>query len=122
MDVMDFLARYVAPAIIGGAAGLLSPWAKWEIEKRGQKLARHRELVTAWRLTLIPMISDRNRDWFEVRPLITASPYFASLKPHLSARALKMIDAERTAYAGEDVFLKLLTDEIGRIEKEWKLV
>ncbi|WP_407157695.1 hypothetical protein [Bradyrhizobium sp. STM 3557] len=122
MDLLDIAARYVAPPILGGVAGLFSPWASWGIEKRRQKLARRREFVTGWRLELIPMFSDRNKDWSEVKPSITASPYFASLRPHLSAKAREMIYAQRTAYAGEDLFLTLLTDEIGRIEREWKLV
>jgi hypothetical protein len=33
-----------------------------------------------------------------------------------------MIYADRTVHAGEDVFLKLFTNEIERIEREWKLV
>jgi hypothetical protein len=122
MDWLDIAARYVVPPILGGIAGLFSPWANWGIEKRRQKLARRRELITGWRLELVPMFSDRNKDWSAVKPLIIASPYFASLKPHLSETALKKIFAERTVHVGEDVFLKLLTDEIGRVERKWKLV
>ena len=80
MDWLDIAARYVVPPILGGIAGLFSPWANWGIEKRRQKLARRRELITGWRLELVPMLSDRNKDWSAVKPLITASPYFASLK------------------------------------------
>lgn len=68
------------------------------------------------------MLSDRGKDWSDVKPLMTASPYFASLEPHLSPKAREMIHAQRTIYVGEDVFLKLLTSEIGRIERKWKLV
>ncbi|TKV73294.1 hypothetical protein FDV58_37710 [Bradyrhizobium elkanii] len=122
MDYLDIVARYVVPPILGGIAGLFSPWANWGIEKRRQQLARRRELVTGWRLELIPMLSDRGKDWSDVKPLMTASPYFASLEPHLSPKAREMIHAQRTIYVGEDVFLKLLTSEIGRIERKWKLV
>jgi hypothetical protein len=64
----------------------------------------------------------RKRDWRDLREIITTSPYYASLKPELSPEAIKMIEADRTAYVGEDVFLKLFTNEIGRIERKWKLV
>jgi hypothetical protein len=122
MDWIDVAARYVVPPILGGIAGLFSPWANWGIEKRRQKLTRQRELVTGWRLELIPMFSDREKDWLEVRPALTVSPYYASLRPHLSKEAVKMIEVERTAFAGTDVFLRLFTNEIARIEKKWKLV
>jgi hypothetical protein len=122
MDWVDIAARYVVPPILGGLAGFFSPWASWEIEKRRQKLARRRELVTGWRMTLIPMLNERKTDWLNLRPKLIASPFYASLRPHLSDEALKMIYADRTVHAGEDVFLKLFTNEIGRIEREWKLV
>lgn len=122
MDILDIAARYVVPPILGGIAGLFSPWANWGIEKRRQRLARRRELITGWRLELIPMFSDRERDWLEVKQSVTASPFFASLRPHLSPKAIEMIYAQRTVYVGEDIFLGLLTSEIGRIERKWKLV
>jgi hypothetical protein len=120
--LMDIVTRYVVPPILGGAAGLFSPWAAWEIEKRRQKLDRRRQLVTGWRLELIPMFQDRQRDWRDIREAITTSPYYASLRPHLSAKAIEMVQAERIFYVGEDVFLRLFINEIGRIESEWKLV
>jgi hypothetical protein len=122
MDWMDVAARYVVPPILGGIAGFFSPWANWIIEKNRQKLTRRRALVTGWRLELIPMFNDREKDWMELRPALTASPFYASLRPHLSHRAVSMIVAERTVYAGTDVFLRLFKSEIGRIEKRWKLV
>jgi hypothetical protein len=122
MDWVDIAARYIVPPILGGVAGFFSPWASWEIEKRRQKLVRHRELVTGWRMNLIPVFHDRKRDWRDLREIITTSPYYASLKPEPSPEAIKMIEADRTAYVGEDVFLKLFTNEIGRIERKWKLV
>jgi hypothetical protein len=122
MDWMDVAARYVIPPILGGIAGVFSPFANWGIEKRRQKLARRRELITAWRLELIPMLRDREKDWPDVREEMAASPYYASLRPHLSAAAVGMIQADRTVYVGTDVFLRLFTGEIGRIERKWKLV
>jgi hypothetical protein len=122
MDWIDVAARYVVPPILGGLAGFFSPWANWGIEKRRQKLARRRELITGWRLELIPMLSDREKDWLELRSAMTASPFYASLRPHLSENAVKMIEADRTAFAGTDVFLRLFTNEIARIEQKWKLV
>jgi hypothetical protein len=68
------------------------------------------------------MFSNRETNWLELRPAVTASPFYASLRPHLTEKPVKMIEAERTAFVGTDVFLRLFTNEIGRIEKKWKLV
>src|SRR5512132_3125347 len=113
MDLMDIVARYVVPPILGGAAGFFSPWPHWWIEQRRQKLTRRRELVTGWRMNLIPMFSDRKQSWDEIRSRLVSSPFYASLRPELSAKAVKMIEeSDRAAYVGEDVFLRLFTNEI----------
>jgi len=122
MDFLDVLARYVAPAIIGGAAGLFSSWASWGIENRRQKLSNRRELVQLWRSALIPMFSNRKRGWNEIKPELTASIAYSSLRPQLSHEALSMIETDRTPYVGEDRYLTLFINEIGRIEREWHLV
>lgn len=114
--------RFVLPPVLGGAGGLVAIYANWGIEKSRQKLARHRELVTGWRMNLIPMFEDRKQDWGHLREMMRVSPYYASLRPNLSAKAVEMIEAERTVFVGEDIFLKLFTDEIGRIERKWNLV
>jgi len=136
---LDILTRYVLPPILGGAGGLITIWANWGIEKHKQRLQRHRELVTGWRMELIPMIGQAHEPpiiWAgERQRAVMASPYYASLRPHLSAEAIKQIEdpmimifvrADATAKPTNDwnhhFPLKVFVDEIGRIEKEWKLV
>ena len=134
---LDIFTRYVLPPILGGAGGFISIWANWGIEKRKQRLQRQRELITGWRMTLIPMIGqkqERPMVWAgERQRAVMASPYYASLRPHLSAEAIKQIEDPMTiifAPADERATndwthhfpLKIFVDEIGRIEKEWKLV
>ena len=134
---LDILTRYVLPPILGGAGGFTTIWANWGIEKRKQRLQRRRELITGWRMTLIPMIGQTQEDpmvWAgERQRAVMASPYYASLRPHLSAEAIKQIEDPMTiifAPADERARndwthhfpLKIFVDEIGRIEKEWKLV
>jgi len=66
---------------------------------------------------------------------VMASPYYASLRPHLSASAIEQIEdptikifvradpkAKRTHDWSHHFPLKIFVDEIGRIEKGWKLV
>jgi hypothetical protein len=122
MDWTDVITRFIVPPILGGAGGLIAIYANWGIEKSRQRLARRRDLVTGWRMNIIPMFQDRDVDWLELKPRLIVSPFYASLRPHLSDDAVRMIYTERTAYAGEDVFLKLFTSEIGRVERKWKLV
>jgi hypothetical protein len=136
---LDIFTRYVLPPILGGAGGFISIWANWGIEKRKQRLQRRRELITGWRMTLIPMIGqsqDPPMIWAgERQRAVMTSPYYASLRPHLSANAIKQIEdpaikifirANPKAIPTNDwnhhFPLKVFVDEIGRIEKEWKLV
>ena len=136
---LDILTRYVLPPILGGAGGLITIWANWGIEKRKQRLERHRELVTGWRMTLIPMIGQSQDPpvvWAgERQRAVMTSPYYASLRPHLSPAAIQKIEdpvikifiqADKSARKTNDwnhhFPLKIFIDEIGRIEKKWKLV
>ena len=54
---LDILTRFVLPPLLGGVGGLVTIWANWGIEKRKQRLQRQRELITGWRLELIPMVA-----------------------------------------------------------------
>ena len=88
LDWADVISKVIIPAVAGGIAGWFAPWRHWEIEKRRQVLERRRELVTAWRMKLIPMVSKLS-DWNEVEGRdVLGSPYHASQRPHLSAQAL----------------------------------
>jgi hypothetical protein len=118
----DIIGRYVLPSVLGIGTGLFSPWAGWGIEKRRQKLGRRRELVTAWRLNLIPLIK-RNPDIETLLPFLLGSPYYASLRPHLKPDILRRLEGKaRVAVAGERFPFEIFADEIGRIERQWKLV
>jgi hypothetical protein len=118
----DIIGRYVLPSALAIGTGLFSPWAGWGIEKRRQRLERRRELVTAWRMNLIPLIK-RNPDREALRPKLMESPYYASLRPHIKPELLRRIEGKsRVAVAGEDFPYEIFVGEIGRIEREWKLV
>jgi hypothetical protein len=137
---LDVLTRYVLPPILGGAGGLITIWANWGIEKRKQRLQRRRELITGWRLELIPMVAqaqDLTVVWAGDRQrAVMSSPYYASLRPHLSKDALRQIEdpaikifvrpTNSTTMPTHDWYhhfpLKIFVDEIARIEKQWKLV
>jgi hypothetical protein len=122
VDWIDALTRFVLPPILGGAGGLISVYANWGIEQQRQRLARRRELVTGWRMNLIPMLS-RSPDSEKLLSALFASPYYGSLRPHLRTEVLRRLEGKsRVAVVGENFPLEPILNEIGRIEREWKLV
>jgi hypothetical protein len=135
----EILSKYVLPPILGGIGGLIVSYFNWNIEKNKQRLQRKRELVTGWRINLIPMIAQSEQGampWAGERKLkVMSSPYYASLRPHLSDEAIVGIeDGNIKIYipglargAPKDDWhhhfpLKIFVEEIARIEREWKLV
>jgi hypothetical protein len=124
MDWSDIVTRYVLPPILGGVAGLFSPWANWWIEKSRQRLQRRRELVTGWRMKLIPMLKENGEgeSWTDQRGKLMASPYYASLRPHLLPEFAERLQKRRQMTVGDDFPISGLIEEIGRIERKWKLV
>jgi hypothetical protein len=90
-------------------------------------------------MTLIPMIGQPQNPpaiWAdECQRAVMSSPYYASLRPHLSANAIEQIEdptirvflhvdrtKKRTNDWNHQFPLKVFIDEIDRIEKKWKLV
>jgi hypothetical protein len=125
VDWIDALTRFVLPPILGGAGGLIGVYANWGIEQRRQRLARRRELVTGWRMNLVPLITRQspNAEIEEVRAALFASPFYASLRPHLSVKLRRRLEGEnRTIIVGENFPLEPILDEIGQIERRWQLV
>ena len=112
MDLFDVITRFVFPPLLGGAAGLVTVYANWGIEQQRQRLARRRELVTGWRMNLLPMLGEGKIDWDATKPKILASPYYASLRPHLSPELVGNIRSERTVFVGGDFPRTALIEEI----------
>jgi hypothetical protein len=121
MDWLDILSKFVIPAGVGGAAGFLASWGNWVIEKQRQRLQRRRELVTGWRMELIPLLPTEG--WSlggENEQAVLSSPYYYSLRPHLPEDIIKKLEG-RTILGGYNA-RRSIGDEIARIERTWKLV
>jgi hypothetical protein len=102
MDLVDVVTRFILPPLLGGAGGLITVYANWGIEKQRQRLARRRELVTGWRMNLLPMLGEGEIDWGTQKGKILASPFYASLRPHLSAKLVNDMRSERVIFVGGD--------------------
>ena len=135
----DFVTRFILPPVLGGAGGFLTIFANWGIDKRKHRLQRRRELITGWRLELIPMVAssqDSPEIWAGPKQAkVLSSPFYASLRPHLSQGAVKKIEdptmglvlnrggvPPSESYLAYRFPLKIFIDEIARIEREWNLV
>lgn len=130
---MNVLFQFVLPPLLGALAGWAAAYFQWDVEKRRARLARRAALVDTWRRELL-------EDWpqtdIQVVPRgglsVTHKPAYASLRPHLSAKCRTDLEgappkpgklrADTTIHVGRDSLRKDLVEEIGRIEKAWKLV
>ena len=116
------IAVGIVGAVIGFVSGLLTPWVKWEVDKRRERLAYRRRTVELWRTAI-----DREKhEPTDSRSDFLASPAYTSLRPHLSEEARRKVEAPRTVYVGggrgDSVRKQVLLDEVARIERTWALL
>lgn len=107
-------------AFIAGALGsIIAPWVNWRIEKRRQQLAYRKELVASWRKMPEDFNSSVGYNPSHLLVYLERHKDFYSLRPHLD----EVINNYRTVASDSDMpaLLSYLVDEIGRIERGWKL-
>src|SRR5215207_9219761 len=89
----EIFTQYVAPALVGGAAGLLSPWAAWGVEKRRGIRKRREELVDRWRAELLTdWDGTLNIGGQTTRYPFMDKPAYWSLREHLSKDFLNTLE------------------------------
>ena len=112
----------IVAAIVGFVSGLLTPWVKWEVEKRRERLAYRRRTVEVWRIA----IDGEKYEPTDSRSDFLSSPAYTSLRPRLTKEGRKKIEAARTVYVGggrgDSVRKQMLLDEVARIERSWGLL
>lgn len=121
-DIAEILKIISGPAVGFLFGSLLTGYVQWGIEKRKQILLRRRELVTGWRMELIPLLSHDDGSWDDLRAKLMSSPYYASLRPHLKPDLIRQLEQRRRRIVGDDFPIPHLSTEIARTEREWKLV
>jgi hypothetical protein len=118
---MEKIIIGIVSAVVGFLSGLLTPWIKWQIEKRRDKQRHRRDLIRSWRDAI-----DRHDGFGGAKSTFGDTDAYASLRPHMREEAVKKFEASRTAYVGggrgELVKKQMLLDEVARIESKWGLV
>ena len=134
-----------AGIITGSLSSIVAPWAVWGIKKRDLLLAHRRELVSKWRKMLFEISQRQVKTAEPIVHMLELYEDFYSLKPHLHPSVLDRLGLTETfkGQAFEQIqksealvadivspgkplknsgTFRLITDEVSRIEKEWKLV
>jgi hypothetical protein len=121
---MQAFLSIVLGFVAGIAGSLIAPWVNWGIEKRRQRLSHRRELIASWRKMVreVTLIKDESES--SLAELLERQEAFYSLQPHLSHKVISEIYRSRTFIAGSTISAgcSYMLDEIGEIEKRWKLV
>ena len=114
---MKEIAIAVVSLLVGAIVG---PYINWGIEKRKQKLAYKRELITSWRAMLADTREEgerpHNKGYYWYR--IEQHPSFTSLRPQLKTETCEEM---RTFEQDHDCHL-FLVKKVGEIEKKWELI
>ncbi len=122
----------IAGAVSGLGAGivasLIAPWVQLAVERRRETRIHRRQLISHWRGLVARHHNPRKADSH-----IVDDPDFLSLRAHLrpevrhrldlepgtEARPLRVTTNVRGVRVNED--LDIITQEIDRLEREWKL-
>ena len=100
-------------AVLGFVGGLVTPWVRWEMNKRRLERAEKARLIREWRAA-IDIFDFQNEN-------IGDSAWYSSLRAHLKKEIITKVEAPRTVYVGGgrgDLVLKhMLLDEVASLEK-----
>ncbi len=123
MDLAPVVTGVLAGTGTGVLAGLTTPWAQWAVEKRREKRTHQRAEIEKWR-AMVARDLQRNL----LSDAVQRDPDFLSLRPHLSDTARAELEHARgtTIISGgqgvaANYNLSIITGEIDRLEREWKL-
>jgi hypothetical protein len=108
----------IVSLIIGAIVG---PYINWGIEKKKQKLAYRRELVSKWR-AMLQEVAQEKGDNKTTRLRLESHRDFYSFLPHLKERSTPIDDALMETFSPElSPVITHLVNEVERIEREWDL-
>ena len=113
--------KEIAIAVISLVVGaIIGPYINWGIEQKKQKLAYRRELVTSWRKLCAAVLKDceevkgKGYYWRRIEKLHE----FGSLRSQING---EIYDEIKMRGDDHDCHLRIV-EQIGIIEKRWKLL
>jgi hypothetical protein len=114
---MDKAILGLVTAMLGFLGGLLTPWIRWQIEKKRairQERAAH---IAKWR-EAIEQVDVDNESFGD-------TAWYSALRAHMKPEVIEKVEAPRTFHIGGDrgdyVIKHMLLDEVARLEKEmWR--
>src|ERR1044072_425027 len=113
--------------VTGRLSALFPPWVQWGIEQKRLKFQKRKDLIAEWR-ALIKLVNSPTTAMINSHLYlgdILVRNGWLTLKPHLSPLTRQHMESVWASYCygvAGGIEVKLLTDEVARIEKEWKLV
>lgn len=113
-----------ASAVIGGlVTGVIAPHIAWGIEKRRDKIANRRTLLSNARKMIAEVAKQRGTAG-TLMELLERREEFHAVKPYLSNNAIGELHKPRTAIVGStiDAGLSYLADDLTALEQKWKLL
>ena len=126
MDVRAIVAIVAAvSACIGGViTAVLGPIIKHRLEQSAAERERRREQIEKWRSMVVQVERQSREPGTNLRQMLQLHPDFLSLEPHLTPGARESVHKRFfLVQMGHElpIHLRIVSDEISRIEKTWKL-
>ena len=150
MDWAQIITTIATAGVAGASSGYFAPYFAWWVEQKRETKSCRRQLVSEWRNELLDegkyVGGQSNKDDIAtvsfgsgqlssqmVAAKLPRLASFASIKPHLSQEFLETIkkhqsvkslvlEASGSPFRTISPIISKLTDEIARIERNWRLI
>lgn len=129
-------------AVLGGVInGLLAPYVASKVKTKEEKTTNRKELISKWRDMIFDFSHNYNDIWEQkfknyrvtFEDIIKTYPDYLTLEAQMSDSALTRIKEEKiNSFAfseanswhrnTNDQFIKILKNEVKKLEKEWDLI
>ncbi len=115
-------------AVIGALIGaILAPFVNWQIEKKKQRLAYRKELISKWRKLFEEYADAETVQWPDetVFEMLGKRADFMSFAGHTSGRKRYKLSEPEEEYVqncGIHPLIYIYLQEVVELEKEWKLI
>ena len=120
MTISDTIIVAIIGLITGATGSLVASWVKWGIEKKRLKHNRRVDLIKEWPIFIEQF--DFEKDNFG------NTTVYGAMRPYMNSETVKKFEAQRRFYVppdggrGKNLFKQWASDEVSKIEKNWKLI